>query len=108
MRHDAALGCDEAPVGLVRHLHVGGERVGRKPARHLGACQHLVLEVVLGAGAENPVEDPLAALDDPRHVEELLARLRLELAPELVRPPKQRHVVRVLEVREPDDPREAV
>ena len=33
---------------------------------------------------------------------------RLELAPQLVRAAEQRHVVGVLEVREPDDPREPV
>ena len=65
-------------------------------------------EVVLGARAEHAVEDPLAALDDARHVEELLAGLALELAPELVRAPEQGHVVGVLEVREADDPGQAV
>jgi hypothetical protein len=52
-----------------------------------------VLEVVLGARAEDALEDPLAALDDPGDVEELLPGLGLELAPELVRPAEQRHVV---------------
>ena len=50
----------------------------------------------------------VAALDDAGDVQELLARLGLELAPELVRAPQQRHVVGMLEVREADDPREPV
>ena len=103
MRDDAALGDDEAAVGLVRDLHLGRECVGREAPRHLGAAQHLVLEVVLGARAENAVEDAVAALDDSGDVQELLARLGLELAPQLVRAAQERHVVGVLEVREPDD-----
>ena len=67
-----------------------------------------MLEVVLGARAENAVEDALAALDDSGDVQELLAGLGLELAPQLVRTAKERHVVGVLEVRESDDPREPV
>jgi trigger factor len=67
-----------------------------------------VLEVVLRARAEDTVEDPLAPLEDPGDVQELLARLRLELAPELVRAPRERDVVGMLEVREADDPREPV
>ena len=41
-------------------------------------------------------------------MEELFAGLGLELAPQLVGSPEQRHVVGVLEVGEPDDPRQAV
>ena len=41
-------------------------------------------------------------------MEELLARLGLELAPELVRAAEERHVVGMLEVREADDPGEPV
>ena len=67
-----------------------------------------MLEVVLGARAENALEDALAALDDSRDVQELLACLGLELAPQLVRAAEERHVVGVLEVREADDPRQPV
>ena len=108
MRDDAAFGDDEAAVGLVRDLHLGRECVGGKAPRHLGAAQHLVLEVVLGARAENAVEDAVAALDDSGDAQELLAGFGLELAPQLVRAAKERHVVGVLEVREPDDPRQPV
>ena len=67
-----------------------------------------MLEVVLGARAEDAVENLVAAFDDPRDVEQLLAGLGLELAPELVRAAEERHVVGVLEVGEADDPCEAV
>ena len=108
MRHDAPLGNDEAAVGLVRDLHVRRQRVGGEPARDLGSREHLVLELVLRARTQDTFEDPLAALDDPGYVQELFAGLGLELAPELVRPAQKRHVVGMLEVRQADDPREAM
>ena len=108
MGDDRSLRQHEARVGLVNELPVGRQRVRRKAACDLAAVEHLVWEVVLGARAEYAFEDPVAALDRTRHVEELLSGLVLELAPELVRAPEQGHVVRVLEVREADDPREAV
>ena len=108
MRDDAALGHDEAAVGLVRDLHLRGKPIGGKATRHLRAAQHLVLEVVLRARAEDAVENALATLDDPGDVQELLAGLGFELAPQLVRATKERHVVGVLEVGESDDPRETM
>ncbi len=63
---------------------------------------------MLGAGLEDALEDVLATLDDAGDVQELLVRLGLELAPELVGAPEQRHVVGMLEVREADDPRQPV
>ena len=44
----------------------------------------------------------------PVIAQELLAGFGLELAPQLVRAAEERHVVGVLEVREPDDPRQPV
>ncbi len=79
-----------------------------KAALDLRAAQHLVLDVVLGAREEHALEDALAALHDPRDAQQLLAGLGLELAPELVGPAEQRDVVRMLEVRESDDPRQTV
>ena len=60
-------------------------------------------EIVLVARAQRALVDLLARLQGSGHVQELLPSLRLELAPELVRAPKQRHVGGVLEVAEPDD-----
>jgi len=67
-----------------------------------------VREGVLPAGAERALVDLLARLQGSGHVQELLPCLRLELAPELVRAPQQRHIGGVLEVPEPDDPRDPV
>ncbi len=63
---------------------------------------------MIRARAEDTVVDQLAAFDDAGHVEELLAGFPLEFAPQLVRAPKERDVVGVLEVGEPDDPGEPV
>ena len=65
-------------------------------------------QVVLLAGAQRALEDRLAGLHGPGDVQQLLARLGLEFPPELVRAPEERDVVRVLEVREADDPRQPV
>ena len=108
VRDDAALGNDEPPVGLEHDLQLRRQRVRGKAPRHLTTIQNLVRDVVVGAGAQHAFANPLAALDDPRHMKELLVGLRLELAPELVRPAEERDVVRVLEIGEPDDPRQAV
>ena len=101
-------GTTKPPSGWYATSHLGREAIGREATRHLGAAQHLVLEVVLGARAENAVEDAVAALDDSGDAQELLAGFGLELAPQLVRAAKERHVVGVLEVREADDPRQPV
>ena len=63
---------------------------------------------MLDARANGPFEDPRPAFDRARDEEKLLSRLLLELAPERVRALDERHVARVLEVRLPDDPRDAV
>ena len=84
MRDDAALRDEEAAVRLVDDLHLGRKSVGGKATRDLGAAEHLVPDVVLGARAKNARKDPLAALDYAGHVEELLGGLGLELAPQLV------------------------
>ena len=77
----------------------------------LGAVHHLVRQPVVLARLERAVEDG-AALGARVHaagdVEQLLARERLELAPQLVRPPQQRDVGGMLPVGQPDDPGEPV
>ena len=105
VRDDAALGDDEAPVGLVDDLELGREPVRGKAPSDLGADEHLVLEVVVGAGPQDALRDLLAPLDDPGDREQPLARFLLELVPELVGAADERHVVGVLEVGEPDDAR---
>ena len=89
VRDDAPLGDDEAAVRLERDLHRGGEAIRRETPLDLGPGQHFVPDVVLGARVKYALEDPVAALDDPRDEEELLVGLGLELAPQLVRATKQ-------------------
>src|SRR6476659_1102652 len=108
MRDDAALRDDEATVGLMYDIHRRRQAICGKALRDLGSVQHLVADVVLRARAKDAVEDAVAAFDDPRHMEELFIRLGFELAPQLVGSLEQRHVVGMLEVGEPDDPRQAV
>ena len=108
VRDDAALGHDEAALALVDEPQLGRQAISREPARDLGAVELFVLEAVLEARANGALEDPRTAFDGARHVQQLLAGLGLELAPQLVRAQHERHVARVLEVRLADDPRNAV
>ena len=80
----------------------------RKARSDVGTRQDLVLDAVGSARAKNAVEDLGAALDDPGRVQQPLAGVALELVPELVRAAQQWDVVGMLEVGEPDDPREPV
>ena len=101
-------GTTKPPSGWYATCISAGSAIGREPPRDLGAAQHLVREVVLGARAENAVEDAVAAFDDSGNAQELLAGFGFQLAPQLVRAAKERDVVGVLEVREADDPRQPV
>ena len=91
---DAPLGEHEAAVALVDDRRSAGSRKAGKPPRDLGAVELLEREPVLDARANRALEDPRPALDRARDEQQLLAGLRLELAPELVRPPHERHVAR--------------
>ena len=95
MRDDAALRQDEPPVRLVHDVHRGGQVERREASRNLGSVEHLVLDVVRIAGADDALEDLGAALDDPGRVQQLVASLVLE-------------PVGVLEVPESDDAGEPV
>jgi hypothetical protein len=105
---DAALRHDEPAVRLVDDVHLRRQLERREASRDLGSIQHLVLDVVRLARAQDALEDLGAALDDPGRVQQLLAGVVLELVPELVRAAQQRDVVGMLEVGEPDDPRQPV
>ena len=75
---------------------------------NLAPVERLVWNFVLVAGTQRTLEDPGSALDGAGDVQELLPGPALELSPKLVSAPHQRHVRRVLEVGEPDDPRDPV
>jgi hypothetical protein len=105
---DAALGHDESAVRLVDDLHLRRQVERGEASRDVDPVQHLVLDVMRLTRAQDALEDLGAALDDPGRVQQLLAGVVLELVPELVRAAQQRDVVGMLEVGEPDDPREPV
>ena len=81
------------PAGR-RPASSGGSRYAGNRRATSAPVEHLVREVVIGARAEDALEDPRPAFEDSGDVEELLAGLGLELAPELVRAAEQRHVAR--------------
>ena len=111
VRDDAPLGEEEPAVGLEHRQRVRLQPVGGVAPRHLGGVEHLVPQPVLLARAERAGEDHLlrrAGVDRAGHVQQLLSGRRLQLAPQLVGAAQQRHVVDVLVVGEPDDPRDAV
>ena len=108
VRDDAALGQDEAAVGLVHELQVGRQAIRGKTPADLGAVERLVRKVVLVTRAQRPLEDPRSTLDRAGDVQQLLAGLPLELPPQLVGALHEGHVRGVLEVGEPDDARDPV
>ena len=108
MRDDAALRRQKAAIRLQEDGQIGRQVKRRITTAELGPVDRLVGQAVVPARAKRALVDPLSCLDDPSDVEELFARLGLEFAPQLVSPSEERHVVGVLEVREPDDPREPV
>jgi hypothetical protein len=112
VRQDRALSEQEPAVRLEhgprRILDPG---VRREAAAQLAPIEHLVRDVVQLGRLERPAEHRSVlgtALDRARDDEEPLAGIGLEVAPELVRPPEERHVRRMLVVRQPDDPRQPV
>ena len=78
------------------------------PPAELPSVDELVREIVGDAGLEGGLDQGGAHVDVAGHMEELLARRSLELAPELVRPLKEGDVADALGVGEPDDARDAV
>ena len=108
MGDDAPLGEQEAAVRLEERGHVRRDSERRMPPAELPSVDELVPEIVGDAGLERGLDQGGAHVDVAGHMEELLARRGLELAPELVRPLKEGHVADALGVGEPDDARDAV
>ena len=112
MGEDRPLGEEEAAVGLVddpRGRVEAGVRGVSAP--HVGRVEHLVLDVVELRRLERPAErGPIlrAALERAGGDEQPLAGIGLEVVPELVGPPQERHVRRMLVVGQPDDPGQPV
>ena len=92
MRDDAALGQDEAAFRLVHELQVGRQAICGETPADLGSVERLVSEVVLVTRAQRALEDPRPTLDRAGDVQQLLASLPLELAPQLVRALHEGHI----------------
>ena len=112
VRQDRALSEEEAALGLEddprRRVESGIRGI---PTSHLGRVEHLVRQVVKLGRLERATERASVlrpALERAGGDEQPLAGIGLEVVPQLVRPPEQRHVRGVLVVREADDPGDAV
>jgi hypothetical protein len=107
----AALREQEPAIRLVEALNVLGQSVSGEAAMQRRAVHHFVRQAVQLARPEGAPEHHAAgrpSIDAPGDVEEPLARQRLQLAPQLVRPPEKRDVGRMFPVGEPDDAGEPV
>src|SRR5882672_11205786 len=106
---DAALGREPTGLPLEQALPAVRpyeERVAR--AQH-GRIEHLVLELMRTCALDrsrNELAGRIAGVEPAGLCEQRLAALVLELAPQRPGPPQKRHVVRMLVIGEPDDPRE--
>lgn len=107
MRHDGRLGGDEAGIGLHHREVFVRELPAGIASLQLPCGQDLVGQIMLTAGGERACHDP-TALGSRVHAagdeQQLLTGRGLQLAPQLVGTPEQRHVRGVLEVGESDDP----
>src|SRR5215207_2240951 len=105
---DAPLRREETSFGLDEREVFGGEVVAGVAPPELSAGQYLVREVVELAGLPRALEDPGflgAGIYGARDVQELLARLVLDLTPQLVGAPEEQHVGGVFVVGQADDAR---
>ena len=77
---------------LVHELQVRRQAIRGETPADLGSAECLVSEVVLVTRAQRPLEDPRPTLDRAGDVQQLLASLPLEPAPQLVRASYERHI----------------
>ncbi len=111
MGDDGALAGDQPALRL--HARSGRRRhaVAGEALVHLRAGQHLVRQAVQAGGGEGALEQRVvlrAAIDRAGGDQQRLAGRPLGLGPELVGAAQQRHVGRVLVVRQADDAADAV
>ena len=111
VRDVASLGQQEPALGLVQAQDLLRQAVPWKAPVQLGAVHHLVRQAVELARFERALEDRAAfgaRIHAAGDVKETLAGEALELAPQLVGAPQERHVRGMLPVGEPDDAGEPV
>jgi hypothetical protein len=84
IRYNAALGHQEAAIGLEHRQRLVRQPVAGEAPRYLAAREHLVRQVVLQRRLERALEDPAvgrAGVDRAGDVQQLLAYAPLDLAP---------------------------
>ena len=99
------MGAHVTPVRLVDRRHGFGKPIAGETPVHLGAGELLEREIVIAARLPRTVDGPAVRRSDVEtagHLQDRLARDRLELPPITVRGGQQRDVLRSFGVREAD------
>jgi hypothetical protein len=107
MRQDRPLRRDEAAIALKYRLVPRRQPIARKAPMRLGGIEKLMLQSMFPARRKRPLDDaaPLRpGIDRPGDEEQWLARQPLRLAPKFIGAAEQRHIGRMLEIGEADDP----
>ena len=106
MGNDRPLARDQPPLRLEHRPGGFQQPVPREPRIHLAPRHHLMLQPMQLRRRQRPLEQRIVlrpGVDRPgRHQQRLPGRL-LRLVPQLVGPVQQRHIGRVLVIRQPDD-----
>src|SRR5215207_9641411 len=111
MGHDGAFARDQSALRLENRAVGGRKPVARKAGVDLGAGQNFMRQLVELRGGECSLEQSVVlvrGVNGTRDDEKLLAGRSLDLAPKLVRPAKQRHVGRILVIRQADNTADAM
>src|SRR5688572_6616866 len=111
MRVDGVFREYDAGLTLVQGDHAWLGRERRESPMDFRGVEHVVIEIVFTRAAQAAAHHVAVRRADHQptgHLEEMAAGIALELPPELVRAPEQRHVCGILEVGEANDARTAV
>src|SRR5438105_2689526 len=111
VRRNARLRTEEAAIGLKDRYAVGRQPVSRKARRHGRRIELVVRQAERRARRARPFDVRAARrarVDRAGDDEERAAGLRFQRAPQRVRPAHERHVRRMLPVRETDDAAQTV
>ena len=110
-RVDAPLGSQIARARLPQRHFVVGQLERRVTLAHFGGIQQRVLQPMLLRARQGACHHAAVGRADHQAAAQRQQAdicLALQLCPQLVRAPQQRHVVGVLEIGQPDDARLAV
>ena len=102
---------EESRVRLKHRHHVGAQPIAGKAFRQRVRVDHFMRQIVDRAGSKSAANHRALSqsrVDAAGDDEKPLTGNGLELAPQRVRPPQQRHVIRMFRISEPDDPAASV